>query len=573
MSGLLIIVSLLAASVGTALRVPTDATAGTGPSVALGAPSTELSGRLVATDGRPIDVSHVHLQGYVDGAILASVRVDPDGDWTLEADTTGLFLLWFSGVGYRGERVGLLLSGAEQAIEIEARLARHEILPFPWQAELIGDFNDFRTDRGGIPLRSRNDGSLAAEVASGSDTIAVQVKGAAVAAVIELPDADRYVYDGAGGYRGVIDSAGAFARVVLDPGRIPAGSGAGEVTFTDPDSESGRFGRYSRDLFARVDAYFARRARSSAAGATLTQMRTIYEEYDPAPDAAMLASNLAVEADPVVRDLMLTTYMGAPIKTDRATARKALDEIPPASRAWRAQPRGLSEALSASDDPDRAREYALALLAEPAARSGADESVRSTALGWLLEDALGSDRTGELAAYHAWLTGEYAGTRAAERAAALYAPDRKIQPGNRIPDFTVRSMEDPGLSWSRDGLEGQVVMLDFWATWCGPCITEMPYLHEAYERWRDDGFTILSLSFDLALEDVESFRAEGDWPMPWLHTYVEDGAESDLAEELDVVNIPRAILIGRDGTILATNEALRGEKLEQTLARVFEREN
>jgi thiol-disulfide isomerase/thioredoxin len=116
-------------------------------------------------------------------------------------------------------------------------------------------------------------------------------------------------------------------------------------------------------------------------------------------------------------------------------------------------------------------------------------------------------------------------------------------------------------------------MLDFWATWCGPCITEMPYLHAAYEDWRDAGFTILSLSFDLAPEDVENFRAEGDWPMPWLHTYVEDGADSDLAEELDVVNIPRAILIGRDGTILATNEALRGEKLELTLARVFEREN
>jgi hypothetical protein len=61
--------------------------------------------------------------------------------------------------------------------------------------------------------------------------------------------------------------------------------------------------------------------------------------------------------------------------------------------------------------------------------------------------------------------------------------------------------------------------------------------------------------------------------MPWLHTYVQNGAESDLAAELDVVNIPRAILIGRDGSILATNEALRGEKLEQTLARVFEQEN
>ena len=85
-------------------------------------------------------------------------------------------------------------------------------------------------------------------------------------------------------------------------------------------------------------------------------------------------------------------------------------------------------------------------------------------------------------------------------------------------------------------------------------------------------FTILSLSFDLEREDVERFRAEGDWPMPWWHVFVEQGAESELALDLDVVNIPRAILVGRDGTILATNESLRGERLDETLSRVFQQE-
>jgi hypothetical protein len=61
--------------------------------------------------------------------------------------------------------------------------------------------------------------------------------------------------------------------------------------------------------------------------------------------------------------------------------------------------------------------------------------------------------------------------------------------------------------------------------------------------------------------------------MPWLHVFVEQGAESELATDLDVVNIPRAILIGRDGTILATNESLRGERLDETLSRVLRGEN
>jgi hypothetical protein len=98
-------------------------------------------------------------------------------------------------------------------------------------------------------------------------------------------------------------------------------------------------------------------------------------------------------------------------------------------------------------------------------------------------------------------------------------------------------------------------------------------MHEAFEKYSADGFTILSLSFDLEREDVDRFRSEGDWPMPWMHVFVEQGAESELAHSLDVVNIPRAILIGRDGTILATNESLRGEQLDETLARVIRGEN
>jgi thiol-disulfide isomerase/thioredoxin len=116
-------------------------------------------------------------------------------------------------------------------------------------------------------------------------------------------------------------------------------------------------------------------------------------------------------------------------------------------------------------------------------------------------------------------------------------------------------------------------MLDFWATWCGPCISEMPYMQKAFEKYSAEGFTILSLSFDLARDDVEKFRSEGDWPMPWLHVFVEQGAESEFATGMDVVNIPRAILIGRDGTILATNESLRGERLDETLSRVLRGEN
>jgi thiol-disulfide isomerase/thioredoxin len=371
----------------------------------------------------------------------------------------------------------------------------------------------------------------------------------------------------------VVDVEAPFVTVSLDPGGLSSGSGRGEVRFADPATTSGRFAAFTRDLFQRVDAYFEARARTADAGASTTEMRAIYEQYDPVPDARSVSASLTRETEPQLRDLMLVTYMAAPIKTDPSIARASLDEVPPSSSAWTVEPRGLSEALSASGDAERSRRYALSVLATPATGSDSGSGVRSAALGWLLEDALARNATDELAAYHAWLVGEYPDSRAAVRAAALYAPDRRIQPGSPIPAFEVRDMSDPSIAYSVESLSGQVVMMDFWATWCGPCITEMPYLHEAFEEFSDDGFTILSLSFDLSPEDVENFRAEGDWRMPWLHTYVEGGADSELAADLDVVNIPRAILIDRDGTILATNEALRGERLRETLSRVIHDEN
>ena len=94
----------------------------------------------------------------------------------------------------------------------------------------------------------------------------------------------------------------------------------------------------------------------------------------------------------------------------------------------------------------------------------------------------------------------------------------------------------------------------------------MVYLHKVYDRFKDRGLVILSLSLDQKPEDVEQFMKE-EWDMPWLHSFVEGGFTSPLAESFEVWGIPKPILIGPDGTILATGSELRGDRLEATLAR------
>jgi thiol-disulfide isomerase/thioredoxin len=563
---------VLAATAATGARADAQVPgAGGADSTASGVPATtgavRISGRLVGADGRPIPVSHAHLQAWDDGRVLASARVRTDGTWILDAEPARPLALWLSGVGHRGERVGIVLEEGAGPLRVEARLGPHDLRPDPELVVAIGDFNGWKADDGTVPMKRDSTGRWSARLPTAADTLAFQALGLAWTERVAGTGAERYEYDGAGGYRSVARAEGGEARVAVDPARLPGGGLASFVQVTPGEGRAGRFAAFSRDLFGRVDAYFERRARAEASGATVADMRRIYEEYDPGPDAEMLAARLEEVDDPSLRAWMTAAYLAASLKSDPATARRALAEIPPDSPAWSIDPRALPEALGPSGRPEHARAYAGAV-----ADTHPDPGVRAVALGHLLEDALRRDDPEALVPLYERLVEEHPDSRQAARARELYAPDRPIQPGRPVPEFAIGSMDDPSRTITRKSLLGRTYLMDFWATWCGPCITEMPWLHAAHERFGPERFTILSLSFDLDPEDVARFRAEGDWTMPWLHAYVAGGMDSGLAEDFGIVNIPRAILVGPDGRILATNEALRGVRLAETLAGALEAE-
>lgn len=123
-------------------------------------------------------------------------------------------------------------------------------------------------------------------------------------------------------------------------------------------------------------------------------------------------------------------------------------------------------------------------------------------------------------------------------------------------DFAATTLE--GRELSAEALRGQVVLLDFWATWCVPCLSEIPYLKEAYARHRDAGLKILGVSLDQRpRREIESFlrRHEIPWPQVWDG----QGFAGALARRFGVESLPRSFLVDRRGRIVATD--LRGEEL------------
>lgn len=138
--------------------------------------------------------------------------------------------------------------------------------------------------------------------------------------------------------------------------------------------------------------------------------------------------------------------------------------------------------------------------------------------------------------------------------------------GNPVPDFKVPNFEKAGATFTPASFKGRYLLIDFWATWCGPCKNELPYLHRAYAAFHPKGLEVLSLSWDKKAADITTFRKNPATPMPWNHSFPQGELAKDLNARFDVRGIPHILLVSPEGKILAMDEELRGEKLEKTLA-------
>lgn len=143
--------------------------------------------------------------------------------------------------------------------------------------------------------------------------------------------------------------------------------------------------------------------------------------------------------------------------------------------------------------------------------------------------------------------------------------DNPFAVGKVAPDFE-ELKTDGKTKMKLSDLKGKVVLIDFWASWCGPCRKENPNVVKTYGKYKEAGFTIISISLDS--DKAKWLQAINDDGLSWTN-HVSDlgGWQSKVARKYNIGSIPQTFLLDREGKIIAAN--LRGIALETELQKIF----
>ncbi len=236
---------------------------------------------------------------------------------------------------------------------------------------------------------------------------------------------------------------------------------------------------------------------------------------------------------------------------DSVVAKEVLREAAATIRAWPAKLLFIDAALEMGQR-DLARVAAVALIPEVKANAAqAAELVPMLNTLGMNQEALIVRQAHQSALGNSGADSSSAGAQTSAR-----LDNRGVAPIL----FTARAFGGGG-TVSINKYRGRVVVLDFWATWCGPCMHEMPMVKRMYEDLHRDGLVIIGISLDKNAGDLQ--RAIGKYGLDWPQVYDGKGWNAAVAKKYGVNSIPDTVLISRGGRVVA--RGLRGGQLRQAV--------
>ncbi len=476
----------------------------------------------------------------------------------------GPFIIEVAGVNHQGGLVIIYAAEEPDTISITLQLSPYAYKTSIDTLKIIGNWNNFDFERAELMERV-DDHRFRYTRTADSDTFQYQIIGLLPEEQsINGQQSDDFIYDGGGDFNSVLYvKKGQPVTITIDTRKL---NGIDQRTFPVLKADAAHaylsiinhlnetLIQTLNNFYKAIEAYQAKHEGSLKGFSFQLDSRVLNEIEDGLNQPDLPSQEFAA-----ISAIMLARSTRT---IPAAIIQRALNILSPTSRAWAINPSTLYYLLTPKDSVHFAYNVETIYQKNPA------ERVRAIALIAMMQHAKNLKDDQKYREYYALLKQQFGHYPAFEMIIKRYDPNQPIQKGKKVPDFEVTSL-DGNTTYRPADFKGKYVLLDFWAVWCSPCRAEMPFLHKAYEMYKDRGFTILSLSFDKSPETVKKYRQK-KWPMPWYHAFVEGGFKSPIAKKFNVMGIPNPILIGPDGTIIAKGSRLRGEALLETLKRVIQ---
>jgi len=135
-------------------------------------------------------------------------------------------------------------------------------------------------------------------------------------------------------------------------------------------------------------------------------------------------------------------------------------------------------------------------------------------------------------------------------ASSTFAGGKVIKVGDALPDLTTFSLEGK----VPDDLKGKVILLDFWASWCGPCKESFPVMEELHKKYGTKGLVILAVNVDEQAAAMKDFLKDHPATFTILHD-----ATKKLVGTVNIASMPTSLMIGADGKVVSIHKGFHGK--------------